>query len=565
MSERTRRRGVLRAGRLVLMLVVGAGVFAIPATASAETTWGPDDVVTVVFDPASINADPGTSVHVGLTYLTTGGTPAPLMADQVVRITANDPGATFARDGNAVRTLTLTPADPNEFELFVADASPSFRLAAVLLRHGVSVTVSTADVVVAGSSNAGGMGGGMPGGSVPGVSSGNDVSGVQNAFAAAVAVLIIACPCALGLATPTALLVGTGRGAQLGVLIRGPEVLESTRKVDVVVLDKTGTVTTGQMQVQAVLAHAATESELLTHAGAVEHASEHPVARAISAHAAAAVGALPDVAGFVNERGLGVRGEVLGVAVRVGRMAWLGEQLGVDASAPWLEEFVTRWEQRGATVVAVAWDGEIRGSIAVADSVRATSREAIAQFRKLGIEPVLLTGDNERTARTVADEVGITRVVAQVMPEDKVRVVRELQGEGRTVAMVGDGVNDAAALVQADLGIAMGSGSDVTVEASDLTLVRTDLLAAVDAVRLARRTLGTIRGNLFWAFAYNVVMIPFAALGMLNPMLAGAAMALSSVFVVSNSLRLRRFRSISPSAQTAASVAMAPQHALSGV
>jgi Cu+-exporting ATPase len=311
-----------------------------------------------------------------------------------------------------------------------------------------------------------------------------------------------------------------------------------------VVLDKTGTITTGRMQVQAVLGHAVSDDDVLAHAGAVEQASEHPVARAVASAALERLGAVADVSAFRNERGLGVRGDVAGQQVLVGRLSWLASTLGTTPDAAWLEEFRTEWEQRGATVVGVAWAGEVHGAVAVSDSVRPTSREAVAAFRRLGIEPLLLTGDNARTARAVADEVGITDVTAEVMPEDKVEVIRRLQAQGKVVAMVGDGVNDAAALVQSDLGIAMGTGSDVTVEASDLTLVRADLVAAVDAVRLSRRTLGTIRGNLFWAFSYNVVMIPLAALGLLNPMLAGAAMALSSVFVVSNSLRLRRFRSI---------------------
>jgi Cu+-exporting ATPase len=364
-------------------------------------------------------------------------------------------------------------------------------------------------------------------------------------------VLIIACPCALGLATPTALLVGTGRGAQLGVLIRGPEVLENSRKVDTVVLDKTGTVTTGRMTVAALTAEGTDEADVLLMAGAVEDASEHPVARAIAARAFQSHGTLPAVTDFQNERGQGVRGLVSrdqAVEVLVGRPAWLASTMSIDLTGmDWLHSFVDHWQGRGATVIAVAWDDRVRGALAVADAVRPTSARAIAEFRKLGIEPVLLTGDNTRTAHAVAAEVGISTVIAEVLPADKVDVIRSLQEQGKVVAMVGDGVNDAAALVQADLGIAMGSGSDVTVEASDLTLVRTDLIAAVDAIRLSRKTLGIIRGNLFWAFAYNVVMIPLAALGLLNPMLAGAAMALSSVFVVSNSLRLRQFKAV-PSA-----------------
>ncbi|MBM7506158.1 heavy metal translocating P-type ATPase [Agromyces aurantiacus] len=362
------------------------------------------------------------------------------------------------------------------------------------------------------------------------------------AFTAAVAVLIIACPCALGLATPTALLVGTGRGAQLGVLIKGPEVLESTRRVDTIVLDKTGTVTSGRMSLAGVLpADGVDEADLLRLAGALEHASEHPIAKAIADGAAARVGTLPTPESFENRPGLGVHGVVDGHLVLVGRPALLAEwaiepDARVDAS-------VATAEAEGRTAVVVAWDGAVRGALTVADAVKPTSADAVARLRALGLEPILLTGDNATVARQVAAEVGIDRVIAEVLPADKADVVARLQGEGRSVAMVGDGVNDAAALAQADLGIAMGTGSDVAIEAADLTLVRGDLLAAVDAIRLSRRTLGVIKGNLFWAFAYNVAAIPLAALGLLNPMLAGAAMAFSSVFVVGNSLRLRAFRS----------------------
>ncbi|GAA2643957.1 heavy metal translocating P-type ATPase [Dactylosporangium fulvum] len=354
-------------------------------------------------------------------------------------------------------------------------------------------------------------------------------SGPTAAFTAAVAVLIIACPCALGLATPTALLVGTGRGAQLGVLIKGPEALESTRRVDTVVLDKTGTVTTGRMTLTDVRpADGQDADELLRLAGALEHASEHPIGRAIARAAEERLGTLPEVRDFANVEGLGVRGTVDGRAVLVGRPRLLRDH-GVDAP------------EDGS--VQVAWDGAYRGALTVADAVKPTSRRAVAMLRELGLRPVLLTGDTEAVARAVAAEVGIAEVVAGVLPADKVDVVKRLQAEGRTVAMVGDGVNDAAALAQADLGLAMGTGTDVAIEAADLTLVRGDLLAAVDAIRLARSTLRTIKGNLFWAFAYNVVGLPVAAAGLLNPMLAGAAMALSSVFVVANSLRLRSFRS----------------------
>lgn len=366
-------------------------------------------------------------------------------------------------------------------------------------------------------------------------------AGWTAAFTAAVAVLIIACPCALGLATPTALMVGTGRGAQLGILIKGPEVLENTRRVDTIVLDKTGTVTTGRMTLLGVrTAEGTHETEALRLAGALEHASEHPVARAVATGAAERVGALPVPEDFVNVPGLGVQGVVDGHAVLVGRERLLAEwAIALPAE---LEQVRARAEAAGRTAVTVAWDGEARAVLEVADAVRPTSAEAIRRLRALGLTPILLTGDNKAVAESVAAEVGIERVVAEVMPEDKVDVVRRLQQEGRTVAMVGDGVNDAAALAQADLGLAMGTGTDAAIEAGDLTLVRGDLRAAADAIRLSRRTLGTIKGNLFWAFAYNVAALPLAAAGLLNPMIAGAAMAFSSVFVVGNSLRLRGFR-----------------------
>ncbi|GAB3169597.1 Cu+-exporting ATPase [Micromonospora palomenae] len=367
-------------------------------------------------------------------------------------------------------------------------------------------------------------------------------AGPTAAFTAAVAVLIIACPCALGLATPTALLVGTGRGAQLGILIKGPEMLESTRQVDTVVLDKTGTVTTGRMTLVDVLpAQGVDRTELLRLAGALEAGSEHPVARAVAAGAAEA-GALPPVTGFANAEGLGVTGTVDGREVVVGRLRLLRER-GLDVP----EEVVRAAgdaEAAGRTAVLAGWDGRARGVLAVADAVKPTSRAAIDGLRGLGLKPVLLTGDNATVARAVAAEVGIDEVIAEVLPADKVDVVRRLQGEGRTVAMVGDGVNDAAALAQADLGLAMGTGTDVAIEAADLTLVRGDLTAAVDAIRLSRRTLAIIKGNLFWAFAYNLAALPLAAAGLLNPMIAGAAMAFSSVFVVANSLRLRGFRPV---------------------
>jgi Cu+-exporting ATPase len=363
--------------------------------------------------------------------------------------------------------------------------------------------------------------------------------GTAGAFSAAVAVVIIACPCALGLATPTALLVGTGRGAQLGILIKGPEVLESTRRVDTVVLDKTGTVTTGRMTlVDVVAASGEDPAQVLRLAGAVEAASEHPVARAVAA-AAAESGPLPAVEGFCSIGGLGVRGTVDGCAVVAGRPRMLTED-GARLTAL-LERARADAQAAGRTVVAVGWNGAARGLLMVADSVKPTSAEAVRRLRGLGLHPVLLTGDNASVARAVATEVGIDDVVAEVLPQDKVDVVRRLQAEGRTVAMVGDGVNDAAALATADLGLALGTGTDIAIEAGDLTLVRGDLRAAADAVRLSRRTLATIKANLFWAFAYNVAALPLAAFGLLNPMIAGAAMAASSVFVVANSLRLRRF------------------------
>ncbi|MEV5488765.1 heavy metal translocating P-type ATPase [Streptomyces bobili] len=366
------------------------------------------------------------------------------------------------------------------------------------------------------------------------------------AFTAAVAVLIIACPCALGLATPTALMVGTGRGAQLGILIKGPEVLENTRRVDTVVLDKTGTVTTGRMTLQEVYAADGTDEKLLLRlAGALEHASEHPVARAIAAGAEREVspleqgdlrgraGRLPSAEHFENVPGRGVRGRVEGHEVAVGRF--------FDDLPPDLAHARDEAERRGRTAVVVGWDGAVRGVLAIADAVKETSAEAVRELRALGLTPVLLTGDNRAVAEAVAAEVGIDEVIAEVLPEDKVAVVKRLQGKGRVVAMVGDGVNDAASLATADLGLAMGTGTDAAIEAGDLTLVRGDLRVAADAIRLSRRTLATIKGNLVWAFGYNVAALPLAAAGLLNPMLAGAAMAFSSVFVVTNSLRLRTF------------------------
>ncbi|ANP71723.1 carbonate dehydratase [Cryobacterium arcticum] len=374
-------------------------------------------------------------------------------------------------------------------------------------------------------------------------------AGAEQAFTAAVATLIIACPCALGLATPTALLVGTGRGAQLGVLIRGPQILESTRRVDTIVLDKTGTVTTGKMALLEVhgsaptAADEASPTELLRLAGAAEAGSEHPIGVAIAQGALERVGALPAATAFASAQGFGVQATVDGHLVLVGRPRWLADEWQITLPGE-LRAALDTAEATGQTGVAVAWDGVARGILVVADEVKPSSAAAVAQLIRLGLTPVLLTGDNETAARAVAAQVGIDEVFAGVLPADKVERVRALQAAGHVVAMVGDGVNDAAALAAADLGIAMGTGTDVAIEAADITLVRSDLMAVVDAIRLSRRTLGTIKTNLFWAFAYNVAAIPLAALGLLNPLIAGAAMALSSVFVVTNSLRLRGFRAL---------------------
>ena len=368
-------------------------------------------------------------------------------------------------------------------------------------------------------------------------------AGASVAFTAAVATLIIACPCALGLATPTALLVGTGRGAQLGILIKGPQVLESTRRVDTIVLDKTGTITTGRMTLSTVDVHeCGSIDELLRLAGAAESGSEHPIARAITAGAVSRLGSVPASSAFASEQGLGVQATVDGREVLVGRPSWLVER-GLVVPIE-MQAVLGTAEARGRTAVMAAWEGQVRGVLTVADTVKPTSAAAIARFRALGLTPLLVTGDNLAVAQSVAAVCGITDVTAGVLPADKARIIARLQAEGHVVAMVGDGVNDAVALATADLGIAMGSGTDVAIEASDLTLMRSDLLAAADAIRLSRRTLTTIKANLFWAFAYNVAAIPLAMAGLLNPLIAGAAMALSSVFVVTNSLRLRGFRAL---------------------
>jgi len=365
--------------------------------------------------------------------------------------------------------------------------------------------------------------------------------GAGFAFTAAVAVLIIACPCALGLATPTALLVGTGRGAQLGLLIKGPEVLESTRRVDTILLDKTGTVTTGQMSLTALhLADGVERQNALRLVGALEEASEHPIARAIADAAGAELGQLPTVERFINREGLGAEGTVDGKRLVVGRPRLL-EEHGLADSAE-LDALRQAAEAEGRTAIVAGWDGAVKAVFVIADTPKPSSAAAVRRLRALGLRPILLTGDNRTTAEAMAAEVGIDEVIAEVLPADKAALVRRLQDEGSVVAMVGDGVNDAPALAQADLGLAIGTGTDVAIEASDLTLVSGDLNAAADAIRLSRRTLGTIKGNLFWAFAYNVAALPLAVAGLLNPLVAGAAMALSSVFVVSNSLRLQRFK-----------------------
>jgi Cu+-exporting ATPase len=366
-------------------------------------------------------------------------------------------------------------------------------------------------------------------------------SSVEFAFTAAVAVLIIACPCALGLATPTALLVGTGRGAQLGVLIKGPEVLESTREVDTIVLDKTGTITTGRMSlVEVAVAGGFDRSQALRLVGALENASEHPIAQAIARAAVAETGPLPTPEAFTNREGLGVEGVVEGHAIVAGRPALLADW--AMHLPPELESVKRAAESDGRTAIGAGWDGDTVAVFVVADTVKPDSAEAVRRLKELGLRPVLLTGDNATTANAVAREVGIDEVIAEVLPAGKVDVIKRLQSEGRVVAMVGDGVNDAPALAQADLGLAIGTGTDVAIEASDLTLVSGDLRAAADAIRLSRRTLRTIKQNLVWAFGYNIAALPLAAAGLMNPLIGGAAMALSSISVVANSLRLRGFK-----------------------
>ncbi|MEU6546035.1 heavy metal translocating P-type ATPase [Streptomyces sp. NPDC046859] len=448
-----------------------------------------------------------------------------------VEVTAGDPvtGATLNAGGRLVVEATRVGADTQLARMArVVEDAQNGKAAAQRLADRISAVFVPVVIVLALGTLGFWLGNG---------------AGPAAAFTAAVAVLIIACPCALGLATPTALLVGTGRGAQLGILIKGPEVLESTRRVDTVLLDKTGTVTTGRMTLLAVHTAAGTaEEDVLRLAGALEHSSEHPVARAVAEGARARLGSLPAPEDFANVPGLGVRGVVEGRAVLVGRESLLAEH---ESELPEkLRQAREGAEAAGRTAIVVAWDGAARAVLEVADAVKETSREAVARLRSLGLTPMLLTGDNRRAAQAVAREVGIAAedVIAEVLPQDKADIVKRLQIEGRSVAMVGDGVNDAAALAQADLGLAMGTGTDAAIEAGDLTLVRGDLRAAADAIRLARRTLGTIRSNLFWAFAYNVAALPLAAAGLLNPMIAGAAMAFSSVFVVGNSLRLRSFR-----------------------
>ncbi|TLP98510.1 copper-translocating P-type ATPase [Nesterenkonia salmonea] len=444
-----------------------------------------------------------------------------------VAVGDNVAGATVNAGGRLVIKATRVGADTqlSQMAKMVEDAQSGKAEIQRLVDRVSSVFVPIA-IAVAAAALGGWLGAGFP---------------VSAAFTATVAVLIIACPCAMGLAAPTALLVGTGRGAQMGVLIKGPEVLESTRKVDTIVLDKTGTVTTGKMTLtDTITAEGVERAELLRIAGGLEDYSEHPIAQAIATGATAEVGELPAPESFENIEGKGVQGVVEGHAVVAGRETLLADwSMHLDDE---LKSAKQAAEAQGKTAITVGWDGQARGVLVVSDQIKPTSAEAIGQFKDLGLTPVLLTGDNQTVAEQVAAEIGIDRVIAEVLPKDKVDVVAGLQDEGKVVAMVGDGVNDAPALAQADLGLAMGTGTDVAIEAADITLVRGDLRAAADAIRLARRTLRTIKQNLFWAFGYNTTAIPIAALGLLNPMLAGAAMAFSSVSVVTNSLRLRRFK-----------------------
>ena len=445
-------------------------------------------------------------------------------------------GGCLSASGRLVVRATRVGADTQLAQMarLVAEAqagkAPAQRLADRISAVFVPVVIAIAVVTLAGWLAAG--------------------QGAGAAFTAAVAVLIIACPCAMGLATPTAILVGTGRGAQLGIVIKGPEVLESTRTIDTIVLDKTGTVTTGKMSLADVAAADGDDpAEVLRLAGAVEDASEHPLAAAIAADARERLGPLPPVTEFTSHHGQGVSGVVDGRAVAAGRAGWLQAEWALHVPAE-LAAHAAAAQASGQAVVFAGWDGRVHGLLAVADTVKPTSAQAVARLRAMGLRPVLLTGDNERAARATATAVGIDEVIAGVLPAGKVEAIKHLQEGGRVVAMAGDGVNDAAALAQADLGLAMGTGTDAAIEASDLTLVRGDLLAVPDAILLSRHTLATIKGNLFWAFGYNAAAIPLAALGFLNPLIAAAAMAFSSVFVVSNSLRLRRFQPASASRAT---------------
>jgi Cu+-exporting ATPase len=454
-----------------------------------------------------------------------------------VEVSAGDPvtGGCISTSGRLVIRATRVGADTELARITrLVEAAQNGKTRAQRLADRVSAVFVPVVIVIALGTLAGWLAAG---------------AGPAAAFTAAVAVLIIACPCAMGLATPTAILVGTGRGAQLGILIKGPEALESTRTVEVIVLDKTGTVTTGTMALTDAVAGPGTQAaELLRLAGAAEDGSTHPIAAAITAGARRRLAGglteavLPPAEDFTSYHGLGVTAVVDGHAVAVGRAAWLADQWSLPVPGP-LAARAGEAEAAGQTAVFAAWDGAVRGVLVVADTVKPTSAAAVARLRRMGLRPVLLTGDNERAARAVAAQVGIDDVIAGVLPEGKATAVKELQAAGRAVAMAGDGVNDAAALAQADLGLAMGTGTDAAIEAADLTLIRGDLQALPDAIALSRRTLGTIKGNLFWAFGYNAAAIPLAASGLLSPLIAGAAMAFSSVFVVTNSLRLRRFRS----------------------